>query len=138
VDTTNLPGGDAARIRVLASDGFNTSSDDSEDGFVVAPKPPSVRILSPESGTAAEPDSPLFLQGYAYDLEDGPLESAALRWMSNQDGMLGTGTLILSTPSSGHHVVTLEATDADGNTAKDAVNVFVGHRAYLPIVLRNW
>ena len=137
INSAELAGGDEARITVLASDGINTSSDESDGIFIVGQKPPAVYILSPEEDIVVPPDSVLWLYGYAYDLEDGALEAGALEWSSSQDGSLGTGSETLVTLSSGQHVITLTAKDSDDNTATATMNVFVGHRIYLPLVLRN-
>ncbi len=137
VNAAELPGGTGARIRVLASDGLNTSADESDAPFTVGRKGPQVFILAPEGNGTVPPGTPLFLRGYAYDLEDGTLDGAALRWSSDRDGELGTGSLVLVNLSTGQHVITLSATDSDGNTARAAVNIFVGSRLYLPLVVRN-
>lgn len=79
----------------------------------------------------------LWLQGYAYDLEDGALAETALRWSSSRDGDLGTGSQVLVSLSPGEHLITFTATDSDGNAATATVRVYVGHRVYLPLVLRN-
>ena len=137
VDAAELAGGNAARIRVLASDGINTSSDESDSVFTVGQNPPSVYIFSPEDNMAVLPDSVLWYHGYAYDLEDGMLEGTSLQWSSNRDGLLGAGSEALVTPSRGQHVITLTATDSDGAKAAASINVFVGHRTYLPLVSQS-
>ncbi len=83
------------------------------------------------------PGTPLWLQGYACDLEDGTLPDTALRWSSSRDGNLGTGSQVLVILSPGEHVITLTATDSDGNVTTATVRVYAGHKIYLPLVLRN-
>jgi hypothetical protein len=122
----------------MASDGVNTSSDESDGVFTVGRKPPSAYILSPESGITIQPNTPLLLQGYAYDLEDGVLEEGSLQWLSNIDGVLGSGKDVLVILSSGQHIITFRAQDSDGNFGEAQISVYVGHKIYLPIVLKNW
>jgi len=137
VNAAELAGGNAARVRVLASDGVNTTADESDAPFTVARKGPQAFILSPERDIIIVPGTPLWLQGYAYDLEDGTLPDTALRWSSSRDGNLGTGSQVLVSLSPGEHVITLTATDSDGNVTTATVRVYVGHKIYLPLVLRN-
>jgi hypothetical protein len=138
VNAEELAGSTNALIRVMASDGVNTSSDESDGVFTVGRKPPSAYILSPESGITIQPNTPLLLQGYAYDLEDGVLEEGALQWLSNIDGALGSGSYVLVILSSGQHIITFTAQDSDGNFGEAQISVYVGHKIYLPIVLKNW
>lgn len=55
-------------------------------------------MFSPEEGGISSPSTPLVLQGYTYDKEDGALEGTALRCSSSRDGELGTGSIVLATP----------------------------------------
>ena len=68
---------------------------------------------------------------------DGTLEGAALRWRSDRGGDLGAGSQALVTLSPGRHVLTLAATDRDGNTATASISVYAGGKNYLPLVLRS-
>jgi hypothetical protein len=136
VNAAELAGGIAARVRVLATDGVNTTADESDAAFTVGRKGPAAFILAPTGDVRFMPGTPLWLQGYGYDLEDGTLEGAALRWRSDRDGDLGTGSQALVTLSPGPHVITLTATDSQGNTAATSISIFAGQRAHLPIVMR--
>ena len=138
VDASELPGGSGARVRVLATDGINTSSGESDGTFSVARKPPWAHIIAPERDITIKPSSVLWLYGYAYDLEDGVLEAEALQWSSDRDGVLGTDAEALVSLSPGWHVVTLTVTDSDGTVATADVKVFVGYRTYLPFILRTY
>jgi len=138
VNAAELPGGSAARVRVLASDGVHTTADESDATFTVARKAPQAFILSPNGDITITPGTPLWLQGYAYDLEDGILPDTALRWSSSRDGGLGTGSQVLVSLSAGQHIITFTATDSDGNVTSATVRVYVGHKIYLPLVLRNY
>ncbi len=138
VNAAELAGGSKAKVRVLVTDGVNTNTDESDGPFTVGSKGPQAYILSPEGDGTIPAGASLFLQGYAYDLEDGTLDESILHWTSSQDGDLGTGSLVLVTLSDGQHVITLSAIDSDGNLATDSINVSVGYRnVYLPIILKD-
>ena len=49
-DTRGVGGGQQARVRVLATDGLNTTFDDSDGPFGIGLKNPTVRIVSPADG----------------------------------------------------------------------------------------
>ena len=136
VDLEGLPGGSAARVRVMATDGVNTAVAES-GAFGVGQKGPQAFILSLREGEILSPGRPILLKGTAYDPEDGILSDEALRWTSDRDGDLGVGREVLTPLSAGEHVITLTAVDGDGNRATVTVRVYVGSRLYLPLVLRN-
>jgi hypothetical protein len=136
VNAAELAGGTQVRVRVLASDGVNTGVDQSDAPFTLERKGPETFILTPQGHRVIVPGTLLFLQGYAYDLEDGTLGDSALRWSSSRDGNLGTGSQTMVALSPGQHVITLAAMDSDGNTATASTDVFVGYKAYLQVVLR--
>jgi hypothetical protein len=125
VNAAELAGGTGAEVRVLASDGINTSSDESDAPFTVESKAPQPFILSPEGDGAITFGAPLHLYGYAYDLEDGTLDGSALNWTSSRDGDLGTGSQLLVTLSSGQHVIGLAATDSSSSTVTSTVQITV-------------
>ena len=78
------------------------------------------------------------LSGYAWDPEDGPLPDASLTWESDRDGFLGDGDeLVVTTLSSGRHVITMTATDSDGQADQVSVSIAVQGGVYLPLVLHN-
>jgi hypothetical protein len=81
----------------------------------------------------------LVLVGEGTDVEDGMLADSALSWQSSLSGTLGTGRMLAVTGLiSGTHVITLTATDSDGQMDSAIVTVDVGiSRLYLPIIMRN-
>jgi len=139
LDTTSLPGGGEVLIRVLVSDGFHTTTADSPP-FSVPTKAPDVYVTTPSEGDLLPPEQALYLDGSAYDPEDGPLSDAALSWWSDRDGLLGRGATVIVpglTLSPGWHTITLRAADSDSQIGAASTDVFVGHRVYLPIILKS-
>ena len=124
VDFDQMPGAITSRIRVLASDGVNTGIGMSQ-AFSVPLKAPEAAIASPEDGSIFRLRQLVWLQGVVLDLEDGFLD-AAIEWVSDVDGALGSGSdLPLTTLSEGTHVITLFAEDNDGNPVSDSITIEV-------------
>ena len=135
LDTGQIAGGTQARLMVMASDGFHTSS--AEVGpFSVARHSPRIVIIQPESGTRILQGQPLSLRGNGDDLEDGLLPEDALSWSSNINGDLGTGPTIMTEKlSTGDHVITLTGRDSEGNAASDSISLQIRqNRLFLPII----
>jgi len=123
---------------VLASDGFNTNSDISDDTFTVVRHAPEVFIFT-EDGTTVQSNQLLILSGNGYDQEDGILEGTSLEWSSNLEGFLGTGNLLQARLLEGQHIVTLTGRDSDNNEAEASIQIVVDGESdmiYLPLVLR--
>ena len=121
-----LNGSTQALIRILATDGFYTSQDQSNGFFTVANHSPRTTIVSPETGSSFTYNQGFVLRGRAYDREDGRLGDAALKWSSNIDGQLGSGrSLYINTSllTEGNHTITLTATDSNGNSGTAAITV---------------
>ena len=114
VTLTDLSGSSAARVRVLATDGFNTTVAVS-DPFFIADKPPRARILESDDIVVTSEGSRRILRGSAYDMEDGVLGADLLSWHSNLDGPIGTGHWFSATQlTPGIHQITLKAVDSHG------------------------
>ena len=141
VDFTAIPGSSSALIKVLASDGFHTASDVSDQPFSVPAKPPVAGIVSPPDGAHFMVGEQITLQGYAVDLEEGIVASDSLSWSSNLDGTLGTGSILEVTLSEGTHTITL---DVGGGAASVTTTVVVEvppplpeiFYTFLPLVVR--
>jgi len=126
VDVSNLPGSEKAKVRVIATDGVNTSRDTSDATFTVEPKPPFVLILAPENDFLFPVGQRIRLEGTASDLEDGVLPDSALQWSSDKDGPLGAGRILdLNRLSPGLHTITLSAHDSDGREGRASITVRV-------------
>lgn len=133
LDLSKLPGGDRAKIRVLATDGFNTGVAVSPS-FKVENKPPVASIIYPlpeyltpgSRSITIEKGDRLVLTGTASDMEDGVLNDSALSWYSSRDGMLGTGRrLDVTTLSPGVHEITLRANDSGNRVGRSTIIVEV-------------
>lgn len=86
---------------------------------------PAATVFAPEDGESRPGGSPVTFVGGANDPEDGALSGASLVWCSDLDGEFGTGEIISAMPSAGEHVITLTATDADGNTGSDRISLTI-------------
>ncbi|MDD2362869.1 MAG: hypothetical protein PHH84_07960, partial [Oscillospiraceae bacterium] len=120
VDFSKLPGGDKAVIRVIASDGINSSKSDSNT-FKVPNKPP---VLFVDEANVS--DEGVILNASAYDSADGWIYDDRLTFTSDKDGEIGKGsTLFLTTLSVGNHVVTITAENDYGQKAEKTIKFTV-------------
>jgi hypothetical protein len=119
-----LAGSTNARIRIVASDGFQSGEATSAPFSVVA-QPPLPFIGNPQAGASALEGELVLLTGGVDDLQDGALSGAALRWRSNRDGDLGVGQELPVFLSVGGHTLTLEAVNSAGLTAATSVTLTV-------------
>lgn len=112
-------------FQVVANDGVNTGRAES-DKFGVEGKPPVVRIANPAEGSVFGYGQVFALEASAYDFEDGTLDGTSIRWNSTINGFLGTGRVLTpSYLSPGTHVITVSATDADGQVASTGITVTI-------------
>jgi uncharacterized repeat protein (TIGR03803 family) len=116
LDFNTLPGASAALIRIDVSDGVNTGSATSVPFSVPKKVPAAIVINSPVSGAIQPAANPVYLEGGAWDADDGVLTGKALQWSDSVQGVLGTGSLLTASLEPGNHTITLTATDSDGNS----------------------
>ncbi|MCB8985840.1 MAG: carboxypeptidase regulatory-like domain-containing protein [Ardenticatenaceae bacterium] len=135
VDTSRLPGSDTVLFRVIGSDGFHTVSDVANEYSSVASHSPAAVITAPSKGSVLPP-GPVIMQGYGTDPEDGLLNDSSLVWLSDVDGLLGSGNTIVSKLSVGFHEITLQVTDSDGNITSQTIRLHVGYQTFMPISIR--
>jgi hypothetical protein len=137
VDGGLLAGSTSALIRVIGSDGVNTTADQSDAPIAVAGRAPQAAIVSPADYARVPPGGLVTLLGDAYDPETGTLGGAALVWESDRDGQLGTGAMLVIAAqelSPGQHLITLRATDLAGLTGAASVHLDLQQRIFLPVV----
>ena len=128
---TNLLGGGAGVLRVVASDGANEGQADSAP-FTVAAKPPTPLIVTPNSNITVQYGQLVNFSGSAFDLQDGGVSGAGLVWKDN-GADLGTGEQISADALAvGQHVITLTATNSKGLSASASVTVTVKDDLSLP------
>jgi len=126
LDTNELPGGNNCLVKVIASDGWNRAEDTSDASFSVPTKPPKVTIVYPDDGAVLIRSQGLQGRGVARDPETSEINDPnAIVWSSDKDGILGKGSLLGFELSLGSHVLTATATDPEGKTAIDQVNITV-------------
>jgi len=103
--------------------------------LTVTPTPPVVTMVAPADGTTVFAGTSLAFSGTATDATDGDL-SAALRWLSDRDGQIGSGPSFTSTRlSTGTHSITAIAADA-GGLSGEAVRRVVVRPPNVPPVVR--
>jgi hypothetical protein len=119
VDFDALPGG-SGQIKVLASDGVNTTEAVSA-GFAVREKGYVAYILSPPDGLSVPAGHAVWLQGQGFHLEEERPELEELAWASSLDGRLGTGPLIEAGLSQGRHLITLSVGNAQASLSLDVL-----------------
>jgi len=134
IDLATLAGTSAGLFEVVASNGVR-STFERTTSFTVTDSPPEVTIFSPLAGYQLDAATLITLSGSATDLEDGALNGAQLTWISDIDGVLGTGNQLTVELSSGNHFITLQVTDSQGQTSEAQVSLKTW-QVFLPLVLR--
>ncbi|MGB0638232.1 MAG: hypothetical protein ACPGTU_02795, partial [Myxococcota bacterium] len=94
--------------------------------------PPTLTVTAPTDGSTLTHGEAVMFEATVDDNEDLPNE-VALTWESDIDGVFsetgadssGDALVPITTLSAGDHVVTVTATDPDGNTASDDVAIIV-------------
>lgn len=134
-DFSTLPGGDHAQLVVTASDGVLSTEAVSAE-FTVPAQAPDLYIFEPEGGYAYAVGDDVILEADAYDPQLGQfIPDAQIVWRSDIDGELGTGAILVTKGlSEGTHLVSAEATDSNGATVSDEIELYVGNVSsqYIP------
>jgi hypothetical protein len=153
IDTALLPGTDQGRFRIVASDGVNTTRDESDGDFTVPRKAPEVQVVSPPDDARYVYGSSVALVAESIDIEDGTLDDSALTWTASFSGTFGATYALTETLGTGHmlhvtdlitgtHHITLTAVDSGGQQASQTVTIHIVpeliayHKVYLPLVTR--
>jgi len=124
VHTNLLPGGNGGRIRVVATDGFNTKHADTGGRFYVQGNPPEAHIGQPEEGTQFASGETIVFEGQGYDMEDGFLPDEAFLWSYGGKGF-GTGSQVTARFPEGTYEVVLTVVDSDKEIAQDVIEITV-------------
>jgi hypothetical protein len=125
--TRLLPGGDRARVRVIATDGFHSALAASQP-FVLQKRPPEILLSGIKHGDRLPVGQRVVAQAIAYDPEDGNLDPAFLQWsLHGTASFHGTGgTISLQDLPPGLYQLNLSATDSDQQTGAASVQFEIG------------
>ena len=117
VNLDQLPGGDDFKFRVLVSSILRSGI--AETASFTVEKKEREAIISPiQDYNPTNDNSHIELAGCAYS-PDGCAEEQDLKWFSNLDGYLGTGShLIANDLKAGEHIITLVAPDGMGGETR--------------------
>jgi hypothetical protein len=85
---------------------------------------PVATITNPRDGSLFKPGARVVFNGSGEDAEDGALSGASLVWTSDKDGQIGINRSFPTTSLSlGTHTITLTATDLDGASGTDTIQI---------------
>lgn len=125
VNTDLLPGGDKCLFEVIATAGIHSTSSRTAP-VKMARKPRKAYILAPvEKGLTIQQGEEIQLLGGGFSPEAGTTPPEDVQWVSNHDGVLGTGYQVFATLSKGVHSISLEFPDGLGKTVMDHIKVTV-------------
>jgi CHRD domain len=124
INSSSLIGGDSAKLRLRVTDGFSTTTVDSEL-FQVGNKPPEAYISWPEDGAQNTAETPIYLTALGLDLEDGSIDPETIRWSSDINGELGLGDQLVDSLSVGQHILTAHVIDSAGAIGEAKVSITI-------------
>ena len=127
--TTNSLSAGIHTITLTVFDGGGASGTATVSILVLEPGAntlPIAQITSPLADSEYNVGDNVIFEGSGTDAEDGNLTGASLVWTSSIDGELGTGALfVLDNLSEGDHAITLTATDSQGATDSDLIQMTI-------------
>lgn len=125
INADYLPGTTQGLLRVKVSDGFNTVSSQINHVINVSKKNPEITLLP--LITSGNESRPLIAEASAFDSEDGSITNeTSYIWTSDKDGEIAKGHwAVLTNLSSGKHILTITATDSDGNKTSASTEVII-------------
>lgn len=127
LNDTALVAGAQTLFRIWATDGIHTTSDTSITPIIIPNHPPVAEILEPTTWMTLTVSQTLGLVGQAYDLDSSPLPESQLTWLSDLEGVLGTGPqLSLTGLITGVHHITFQVDDGT-DLVTDTVKVTIVH-----------
>lgn len=122
----SAPGSSAGKLRVLLSDGVWTAEDFTDAPFVVAGKPPTLRILAPADLDTVVAGELVEFHATVFDPETGGALADEVSWSSDLAGNLGTGSVVQARLAAGLHRIVATCQDTDGFVSLDSILVVVG------------
>ena len=125
VYSSDLPGGDEALFRVVATDGFNTVYADTKGTFEVPGKAPKAFITRPYAGNRFASDELVTFEARAHDLEDNEIPGTSCLWALGGK-FLGRGKKLTAQLPDGVHEIELTVFDSDKNVVTERVTIAVG------------
>jgi hypothetical protein len=126
--TQGLPSGTQGLIRVIATDGVNTSMDNSDAIFTVNNHAPKPYIDTPHDGAVYPPGQQITLRGGAFDADGADISGDMLEWFVD-DINIGYGAeAVANGLTAGPHTITLQATDGQ-ESAQTEVNITIQEMA---------
>jgi hypothetical protein len=120
-------------ITARATDAFGATSSATRN-FQSTNQPPVPDISQPVTNGTYFSHQLVTLEAFILDPEEHPFPQNGVVWSSNVDGFLGTGWSRDVLLSAGPHVITVRATDGQGATGQDSVNITVQPSNGLPSV----
>jgi len=124
-DISSLSSNTSYHYRIVATNSAGTTYG-SDKSFTTINEPPTTTITSPADGSTFNESNTITLEGTGSDHEDGALTGTSLVWTSSIDGEIGTGaSFVKNNLSVGAHTITLAATDSNGATGTDSVNITI-------------
>ena len=117
--STRLSSGDHTIILTVEDDhgGISTSQ-----VFVIINTPPKARIDSPEDGTIHDQTTDILFDASS---STDPEDTLMFSWVSDIDGLIGTGAVLTSTLTPGQHTIELFVNDSRGGLDEDRVIIWV-------------
>jgi len=125
VNTDGWIGGEAGRIRVIASDGFNNSITDSPESFTVLANPPRALVSFPAAGDYMPSGEVVELTGIGWEVGGERLKGDALRWYLD-DKFIGVGESIGVNLPTGQFTLRLDVINPGGLTGSDSTGIHPG------------
>lgn len=119
LDLNSLPGGARAQLRVIASDGFNATVEQSQL-FTVPRHSPTITLSGLAANAQVEFGKRINLSALAFDLDDGSLLPESVSWsLAGPESTTTTGlSLRLEDLPPGHYHLEVRAVDSDGDEGK--------------------
>lgn len=122
VDPSKIPGSESAKIRVIVSDGMNTTYAESYVPFTVKEKGPKAYILAPDDGTSYQAGEDLLFIASGYDLEESILPDRYMHW-SFDGTVFGCGRKIHTRLPEGVSTIKLTVYDSRGNYSTTSISL---------------